>query len=128
MTKKRCFVISPIGAPDSDIRKHADAVFRGIIMPAMEELKAHGLEIESFRSDHLQEPGKISDQMFREIFQDDFCIAILTSSLIPMPSMSLLWRSARIAQWSRCCRREQSYRSTLGTCGPCPTTSQTRCG
>jgi O-acetyl-ADP-ribose deacetylase (regulator of RNase III) len=78
MAKKRCFIISPIGLPDSEIRKHADAVFRGIIMPAVEELHADGLEIEPLRSDHLQEPGKISDQMFREIFQNDLCIAILT--------------------------------------------------
>lgn len=78
MVKKRCFVISPIGLPDSDFRKHADAVFHGIITPAVEQLKTEGLEIEPIRSDHLQEPGQISEQMFREIFRDDLCIAVLT--------------------------------------------------
>ncbi|MBI5968874.1 MAG: hypothetical protein HY882_13600, partial [Deltaproteobacteria bacterium] len=78
MAKKRCFIISPIGTPDSEIREHADAVFLGIIKPAVEELGADGLEFEPLRSDQLQEPGKISDQMFREIFQSDLCIAILT--------------------------------------------------
>jgi hypothetical protein len=78
MTVKRCFIISPIGPPNSEIRKHTDAVFSGIILPAVQELKADGIHIGAFRSDHLQEPGKVSDQMFREIFQDDLCIAILT--------------------------------------------------
>jgi hypothetical protein len=32
------------------------------------------------RSDHLHEPGAISEQMFREIAQDDLCIAVLTGA------------------------------------------------
>jgi hypothetical protein len=78
MASKRCFVISPIGEPGSDIREHADAVFRGIIVPALDELRQDGMEIEPVRSDQLQEPGSISHQMFREIFHDDLCVAILT--------------------------------------------------
>ena len=35
MTPKKCFVISPIGPPDSEIREHADDVFEYIIKPAM---------------------------------------------------------------------------------------------
>ncbi len=70
---KRCFVISPIGAEGSEIRAHADDVFDYIIKPAMEECG-----IEAWRSDHLHEPGKISDQMFRAILNEDLCIALLT--------------------------------------------------
>ena len=70
---KRCFVISPIGAEGSDIREHADAVFDYIIKPAMDEVG-----IEPRRSDHMQEPGKISDQMFDAILNDDLCVAVLT--------------------------------------------------
>ena len=70
---RRAFVISPIGEPGSDIREHADNVFRFIIKPAMEECG-----FEAIRSDHLAEPGTISSQMFREIFNDDLCIAVLT--------------------------------------------------
>lgn len=73
MDKRTCFVISPIGEPDSDVRRHADDVFEYIIKLAMEEC-----EIEPFRSDQLEEPGRISDQMFRAIFQSDLCIAVLT--------------------------------------------------
>ncbi len=70
---KRCFVISPIGSEGSQIREHADDVFDYIIKPAMEECN-----IQAFRSDHLQEPGKITEQMFREILTDDLSIAVLT--------------------------------------------------
>jgi len=70
---KRCFVISPIGADGSPIREHADDVFDYIIAPAMKECG-----IEPFRSDHLREPGRISEQMFSAILKDDLCIALLT--------------------------------------------------
>ena len=73
MAARRCFVISPIGAEGSPVREHADDVFDYIIKPAMEMCG-----IEAVRSDHLQEPGRISDQMFREIVQGDLCIAVLT--------------------------------------------------
>jgi len=70
---RRCFVISPIGPEGSAVREHADDVFDYIIQPAMAECG-----IAAFRSDHLQEPGKITEQMFREILNDDLSIAILT--------------------------------------------------
>ena len=69
----RCFVISPIGPEGSQIREHADDVFEYIIKPAMEEC-----DIQAFRSDHFQEPGKITEQMFREILTDALSIAVLT--------------------------------------------------
>jgi hypothetical protein len=70
---KRCFVISPIGAEGSEIREHANDVFDYIILPAMKECG-----IECFRSDHLHEPGRISEQMFNAILKEDLCIALLT--------------------------------------------------
>jgi hypothetical protein len=69
---KRCSVISPIGVEGSDRREHADAVYEYIIRPAMEVCG-----IDAIRSDHLHEPGRISDHMFREIFGDDLCVAVL---------------------------------------------------
>ncbi len=70
---KKCFVISPIGEEGSQVREHADTVFQYIIRPATRNL---GIKI--FRADHMLEPGRISDQMFHEIFSSDLCIAILT--------------------------------------------------
>ncbi len=70
---KSCFVISPIGREGSETRQHADDVFDYIIRPAMEDCG-----IQCRRSDHLHEPGKISEQMFREIYTSDVCVALLT--------------------------------------------------
>jgi hypothetical protein len=71
--RRRCFVISPIGEEGSEIREHADDVFDYVIKPAMDECG-----IDAFRSDHLSEPGMISQQMFNEILNDDLCIAVIT--------------------------------------------------
>jgi hypothetical protein len=73
MAARRCFVISPIGAEGSPVREHADDVYDYIVRPAME-----ACGVEAVRSDHLREPGRISDQMFREIVEGDLCIAVLT--------------------------------------------------
>lgn len=70
----KCFVISPIGEEGTDVRQHADDVFKYIIEPAM---KSCG--IEAIRSDQLDKPGLISEQMFRFIFAADLCIAVLTN-------------------------------------------------
>lgn len=70
---RRCFVISPIGKEGSETREHADDVFSFIIEPAMKEC---GIEV--VRADHLMEPGHISEQMFKELFSDDLCIAVAT--------------------------------------------------
>jgi len=71
--KKKCFVISPIGMEGTPVREHADDVFDYIIKPAMDRCG-----VDAYRSDHLDRPGKISDQMFDALLKDDFCIAILT--------------------------------------------------
>src|SRR5690242_1453064 len=71
--QKRCFVISPIGAQGSPTRQHADDVFDYVIKPAAAECC-----IQANRSDHLHEPGRISEQMFREIVGSNCCICVLT--------------------------------------------------
>jgi len=70
---KRCFVISPIGKEGSDIREHTDDVLEFIIRPAMEELNIY-----VYRADHTQQIGRVTDQMFHAILNEDLCIAILT--------------------------------------------------
>ena len=79
MKGKNCFVISPIGAPDSDIRNHADDVFQFIIEPAITKFsKKHEILFETLRADHQEETGRITEQMFEKILKADLCIAILT--------------------------------------------------
>jgi len=73
MTSRRCFVISPIGKAGSPARNHADAVLSRIVRPAMVRCG-----VVARRADELLEPGRITDQMFREILQADFCIALLS--------------------------------------------------
>jgi O-acetyl-ADP-ribose deacetylase (regulator of RNase III) len=78
---KNCFVVSPIGAPDSDIRNHADDVFQFIIEPAIANFsKKHGIPFETMRADHQEETGRITEQMFEKILEADLCIAILTDN------------------------------------------------
>ena len=68
-----CFVISPIGPPDSPVRNHADDVYRFIIQPALKEFG-----IEPIRSDQISEPGRITEQMFDNIFRAEVCVVVLT--------------------------------------------------
>ncbi len=69
----KCFVISPIGQANTTVRAHADEVFEHIIDPALRDFG-----IEAVRSDRMSETGRISDQMYRAIFEYDLCIAVLT--------------------------------------------------
>ena len=73
MIKKRCFVISPIGQPGSDVREQADAVLEYIIEPALKDM-----ELEAVRADRLAEPGLITEQMIAAILSYDLCIADLS--------------------------------------------------
>ena len=68
----KCFVISPIGTPDSAIRRHADDVYECVIEPAfvLANVKGH-------RADHVKDVGRISETMFSDILNADFCIAVL---------------------------------------------------
>jgi hypothetical protein len=70
---KSCFVISPIGEPDSPHREHADAVFDYIIKPAAERAGYAAV-----RADHEARPGLITDQMYDRILGDELVIVVLT--------------------------------------------------
>jgi hypothetical protein len=73
MPRRGCFVISPIGAQDSEAREHADDVFAYIIQPA-----ADACDVHVYRADQVHKAGWISDQTFKAILKEDFCIALLT--------------------------------------------------
>lgn len=79
MIKKKCFVISPIGAEKSETRGHADDVLEFIILPAMKKFKQKfDIDIDAVRADHIQSMGQITKQMFEAILGADLCVAILT--------------------------------------------------
>jgi hypothetical protein len=68
----KCFVISPIGQPNTPAREHADDVYECVIKPALELTGVAGR-----RADHVKDVGRISEQMFDDILTADFCIGVL---------------------------------------------------
>ncbi|MEQ9504764.1 MAG: hypothetical protein RLO80_00735 [Hyphomonas sp.] len=79
--QKKCFVISPIGAENSEVRRHADTVFSCIILPAcIPELGESGAVYFPERGDHKTAPGKITDQIYEDILEADLIVAVLTGA------------------------------------------------
>lgn len=77
--KRKCFVISPIGQPGSDIREQADALLECIIVPALERIASEGGPVISpVRSDKIGVPGRIEEHMLKAILSYDLCIVDLS--------------------------------------------------
>jgi hypothetical protein len=71
--EKTCFVIAPIGEPESDIRKRSDQILKHIISPAVKQCG-----YESLRADKISEPGIITSQVIQHVVEDSLVIADLT--------------------------------------------------
>jgi hypothetical protein len=74
-TPRICFVISPIGADQSDTRKRSNQILKHIIQPAA---KACGFEVR--RADSLAATGIITTQVVQHIIDSELVIADLTDS------------------------------------------------
>jgi len=72
--KKRAFIISPIGPPESDIRKRSDDVKEMLIKPIVEN--EFGFECK--RADESYENPKIDDDIINHLIEDELVIADLT--------------------------------------------------
>lgn len=70
--KKLCFVISPIGAPASPERTHADWLLRGIIEPVFAE---HYKDYRVERADKINAPGMIDSQVISRLLDAELVIA-----------------------------------------------------
>ena len=70
---KTCFVIAPIGEPNSDTRKRSDQVLRHVIKPAVSQVG-----YEPIRADHIDKPGLITNQVIQHIVSDPLVVADLT--------------------------------------------------
>lgn len=68
-----CFVIAPIGEPDSLVRKRSDQVLKYVIRPAAEACKLNAL-----RADEISKPGLITTQVIQHILEDAIVVADLT--------------------------------------------------
>lgn len=73
MSEKICFVIAPIGDPDSDTRKRSDKILKHVITPAVESCG-----YKAVRADKISEPGMITSQIIEHIVEDALVIADLT--------------------------------------------------
>ncbi|MCA1669842.1 MAG: hypothetical protein LC793_21120 [Thermomicrobia bacterium] len=73
-TKKTCFVISPVGAEDSQTRANADMVLRYVIEPAA---TASGYEV-PVRADQVAKPGIITHDIISRLLKSDLVIADLS--------------------------------------------------
>jgi nucleoside 2-deoxyribosyltransferase len=71
---KTCYIIGPIGAPDSEARKWADFVKEHIVAPAV---KDHGYEAPQ-RADKDQTESMIMTAIVQHMFEADLVIADLT--------------------------------------------------
>jgi hypothetical protein len=72
---KTCFVIAPIGLPDSETRKRSDVVLKYVIRPAVGECG-----YQAIRADEMAEPGLITSQVIQRIVDDPLVVADLTES------------------------------------------------
>ncbi len=70
-----CFVICPIGGPNSPERKRSDQVLKHIIRPAAVEAG-----FKAIRADEIDSPGTITRQVIGHIIDADMVIADLTGA------------------------------------------------
>lgn len=71
--RKKCFVITPIGEENTDIRRHIDGVIDHAIKPAI------GYKYEIVVAHRKYEIGSISERVIRDIYEADLAIANLTT-------------------------------------------------
>ncbi len=69
----RCFVICPIGEPDSEQRKWSDDIFAGLIAPLA---KDHGYH--AWRAIDDTRPGEITTKIIGDIVEADLVVADLS--------------------------------------------------
>ncbi|MCK4829478.1 hypothetical protein KA005_77855 [bacterium] len=71
--KKICFVISPIGEEESEVRKRSDQILKHVIEPPANECG-----YKAVRADKIDKPGIITSQVIQHVVEDPLIIADLT--------------------------------------------------
>jgi hypothetical protein len=67
-----CFIISPIGNPESEERNRADGILDEIIRPALEP------QYRVERADHDKSPGIVTEAIIGKLIDADLVVADLT--------------------------------------------------
>jgi hypothetical protein len=75
MTKKLCFVVGPIGDPDSEVRIHADWFLEEIVEPVFDELGGYSV----VRADRISSPGMIDAQVIKHLIDAEVVVADLSA-------------------------------------------------
>ena len=71
--EKNCFVIAPIGDPNSETRKRSDQILNHVIKHAVSK---HGYK--AVRADEIDKPGRITNQVIQHVVNAPLVIADLT--------------------------------------------------
>ncbi len=71
--KKTCFVVTPIGKPESDIRRHIDGILKTAIIPVLGDEYAVEAAHTCFES------TSITKQVYQKLYDSDLVIANLTN-------------------------------------------------
>ncbi len=71
-TKRTCFVVTPIGKPDSEIRRHIDGLIKVAIKPAL------GEEYDVKAAHNYLDSMSITKQVYEKLYESDLVIVNLT--------------------------------------------------
>lgn len=74
---KRCFIVTPIGNDESEVRRAAEGVIDAVIYPSLIEL---GFKKQNIAVAHrMPNPGSINKQVIERLINDDLVITNLTA-------------------------------------------------
>lgn len=73
MKRKKCFVISPIGEKDSDIRRHADSFLKLLVEQSLSEFN-----FDIIRADQIATSSIITNDIVEYVQQSELCLVDLT--------------------------------------------------